>query len=155
MVLLEQVETQQPIRIHVDTGAVMYLHASAFGKCMLAYLEQEDWNELCRNTLEKLTPNTITQWEQLERECFAIRTEGVGYDREEYMLGVSCVGAPILGRDGRALGAMGLMAPSYRFSQTVQRRTAALVLEAAGELSEHLGWRRPDSQQKPETLKKE
>lgn len=140
MVLLDQVESRQPIRIHVETGSLMHAHASAFGKCLLAYCPQDVLDSIVTEKLAVLTPNTITEANALMAELNKIRNNGWAYDMEEYMEGVRCVGAPIFGSDGRGVAAMGVMSPAFRFSKKKMEEVLPLVLKAANDLSIAMGY---------------
>ena len=61
-----------------------------------------------------LTPNTITDPPELLREIERIRQRGYSIDNEEVVLGVHCVGMPILDRSGRAVGGISITGPARR-----------------------------------------
>ncbi|AEE96531.1 IclR family transcriptional regulator [Mahella australiensis] len=140
MVLLDQVESKQPIRIHVETGSLMHAHASAFGKCLLANCPQDVLNSIIGEKLASLTSNTITDAGILMAELEKIRENGWAYDMEEYMEGVRCVGAPVFGSGGRGVAAIGIMSPAFRFPKERMDEALPLVLKAANDLSIAMGY---------------
>lgn len=86
-------------------------HATAFGKAILASLDAEHRDDyINRHDLFDLTPNTITSRGGLERSL-ASPTQ-VWADAEEYLLGVSCLAAPIRGPG--VVGAVAVSLPSNR-----------------------------------------
>lgn len=139
MVLLDQAETSQPIRIHVDTGSLLHPHGSAFGKCLLAYRNKEELTVYLSEGLASLTPNTIIEEAMLVDELEAVRRHGWACDEEEYVLGVKCVGAPVFDREGECVAAVGVIAPSYRFESDVMEKAVGLVLYTADCISSALG----------------
>jgi IclR family acetate operon transcriptional repressor len=119
--VLGSVEGNQTVRVaEVTTGPGPYegAHARANGKVLLAYAPEEVRDRyLDSHELKQLTPNTIASRAVLDRELAAIRRRGLAYDAEEFLLGVSCVAAPLL-RHGSIVAAIGILAPTARFKKT-------------------------------------
>ncbi|MEK6795745.1 MAG: IclR family transcriptional regulator [Spirochaetota bacterium] len=139
MVLLDQIETTNPLRIHADTGSILYPHASAFGKCMLAFADEKFMNEYIRKGLASLTERTITDGGKLRSELSGIRTNGFAFDYEEYLNGVRCIGAPVHGTDTMGIASIGIVAPAYRLSEERMKGIASVVIEASNRISETMG----------------
>ena len=113
LILLDQIETFQPIRIHVDTGTTLVPHASAFGKAILAHFDSEQLEDYFSDSnLEKLTENTITDPDVLKTQLREIRDTNTAYDLEEYIEGVVCAGSAIFGNN--IIASIGLVCPRYR-----------------------------------------
>jgi DNA-binding IclR family transcriptional regulator len=86
-------------------------HATAFGKCVLASLDKSARDEyLSRHRPTDLTPRTITDVRVLERTLH-LRPHLVA-DREEYLLGIACVAAPVGAHS--ILGALAVSVPAHR-----------------------------------------
>lgn len=74
-----------------------------------------------------------------EQSLQVVRQRGVAYTRDELEPGASGVAAPVFDHTGRAVAAVGIVAPTARLPEP---ETVALrVLRAAREISERLGWR--------------
>lgn len=101
-------------------------------------------------TFEAFTPNTITGWDAFLDELEATRTRGYGVDREEYTLGVSCIGAVIMSGDGRPYGAYGTSLPVGRFLED-EIEIAERVMHAAEQASRVLGYDGPYPPKGPRT----
>lgn len=142
LVLLDQAETSQPIRIHVEVGSLMLPHASAFGKCLLAFAPASECDLLLREPLARLTARTLTSRSRLLAELTVIRERGWALDHEEYLVGVRCLGAPVIGAGNRCLAAIGVMGPSFRLDEDRLTSLIPLVRAAADRLSAAMG--RPD-----------
>ena len=141
MVLLDQMETLNPIKIHVESGSVMIPYASAFGKALLAFDDGSTVDACIAEGLSALTPNTIISPEKLREQLKTIRAANLAYDMEEYMEGVVCAGSAVFGGDGRAVASLGVMGPKYRLDGSKFADAAKAALARARELSERLGWR--------------
>ena len=139
MILLEQIETENNIRIQVNVGASLYPHASAFGKCLLAHAGEDFVRQYAKDSLVRLTCHTLTDYSALVGELDTIRSVGVAYDREEYMDGVMCVGSPVFGLGGKCVAAMGVIIPKYRTDEGKIREFTEYVRNAAKEISLKMG----------------
>ncbi|MBF6133030.1 IclR family transcriptional regulator [Nocardia otitidiscaviarum] len=120
-------------------GGRMPAHATGLGKAMLACLEPNIAEAAVRARLPRLTPRTICDAEALSRELQQIRLrQGVAIDREEAVVGIACVAAPLRGR-GTAPAAISL---SGRADAMSFDRLARVVLEVAHEAGRTLFPRR-------------
>ncbi|MGV9412081.1 IclR family transcriptional regulator [Nocardia sp. NPDC003693] len=120
-------------------GGRMPAHATGVGKAMLACLEPNIAEAALRTRLPRLTPRTICEPEALARELAQIRLrQGIAIDREEAVVGIACVAAPLRGR-GTAPAALSL---SGRADGMSYDRLARVVLEVAHEAGRALFPRR-------------
>lgn len=120
-------------------GGRMPAHATGVGKAMLACLEPNIAEAAVRSRLPRLTPRTICEADALSRELQQIRMrQGVAIDREEAVVGIACVAAPLRGR-GTAPAAISL---SGRADAMSFDRLARVVLEVAHEAGRTLFPRR-------------
>lgn len=96
-----------------------YLHTSAYGKSILAYLPEERVESIIRKRgLPKQTENTITTKDDLFTELAAIREQGYALNDEEDIRGTRAVGAPILdGDNSTVLGAVSLTKTTSRMPE--------------------------------------
>ncbi|MDH3249292.1 MAG: IclR family transcriptional regulator [Acidimicrobiia bacterium] len=130
-------------RIRVGKSSVGYSahpHARASGKAFLAFCDAQDLPlYLPEGDLERMTPNTITDRDELSSELAKIRAEGVAYDREEFDEGIACIGTVILGDDGKPVGAYAASLPHGRF-QTQHESVTVELLKAAETASRSIGY---------------
>lgn len=78
-----------------NLGSSTPLHASALGKCLLAFGSREVQEVLLPQiTLTSYTQNTITQESEFTEELERTKNRGYAIDDEEYFEGVVCVGIP-------------------------------------------------------------
>ncbi|WP_248910150.1 IclR family transcriptional regulator [Halocatena marina] len=121
-----------------------YLHFSATGKSILAYLPPGRVDTIVdRYGLTGKTKNTITDRETLFEELDQIQERGYAYNDEEEIEGLKAIGAPVLDRDGRVLGSLSISGPTNRMNETeyhnmvVEKVTnAANVIEVNINMSE-------------------
>jgi DNA-binding IclR family transcriptional regulator len=114
------------------TGSRWHLNATASGKVVLAHMDDETLNEVIdAHGLPSMTPNTITDRDELAAELETIREQGYASDQEEAAVGIRGVAAPVRGLDG-VIGTVSLSGPASRikgeyFHEEVPRR----VMETA------------------------
>src|SRR5258708_15445626 len=109
------VQSQNPYRCAAVIGEVNYAHSTAVGKCLLAYLAEEQVEEVIRELgLPKMAANTITNGTQLLEELRRVREQGVATNIEENIDGVICVAAPIRDQTGHTVAALSVSGPAIR-----------------------------------------
>jgi DNA-binding IclR family transcriptional regulator len=124
----------------LEVGEVLPLHATALGKAVLAYLDDEVRADLLGKELPKLTGHTLATPRALQRELDTIRERGYALEREEAVLGEAGVAAPIFDRAAQPIGAVGIAGPRERvLKRGREASVAAAVIEAARGISRDLG----------------
>ncbi|MFT3819994.1 MAG: IclR family transcriptional regulator [Rubrivivax sp.] len=118
VVYLDRVETAAPLRFYLQPGSRVPAHASASGKVFLAQMSAAQRARLLQAApLERCTPSTLTDAKALEKELAAVRRQGYGLDREEFLPGLVCVAVPVpssADADGRSGLCVALQAPAVR-----------------------------------------
>ncbi len=137
IVYLDRVEADHwPLRLHFAAGSRVPLHCSAIGKLYLALLPARRRQRLLASLeLRRFTETTITDRSRLEAELKQIRKEQLSLDREEYLDGVVCVAAPVVGRNGEMLAAIAIQAPEARMTVAKAREHLPALRSAASELA--------------------
>ena len=86
---------------------------------MLAHLPREEIEEIFdQYGLIRKTENTITDPEELFAELEDIRERGYAYNDEEEIEGLQAIGAPILDKSDRVLGALSVSGPVRRMNDS-------------------------------------
>ena len=107
--LLDYIGSRGTIVVQNRVGVFEPLHCTALGKALLAFqpaARREALIDAMR--FERHTESTIADRAGLEKTLEKVRTEGVAYDEGEYNGVLYCVAAPVIGRDGGAIGAIGV-----------------------------------------------
>lgn len=95
-------------------GSRWHLNSTASGKVVLAHMDEQRVDDvLDTHGLKSMTPNTITDREELKAELAEIREAGYARDREESAVGIRGVAAPIQGLDG-VIGTVSISGPASR-----------------------------------------
>src|SRR5215472_11565012 len=137
-VCLERVETSQPLRLSVQPGRELPLHAGASQKALLAFMPERDVDRLLDRPLERLCTATITDPRKLRRDLEAIRERGWASSYEETNVGVWGIAVPVISEDD-VVCAVGIAGPSARLSDEGFRRDVPSVQRAALAVARSLG----------------
>lgn len=114
---LDRVETHWPLRMQLEVGSLVPLHATASGKLFLAHMADQRRQAVLENLL--LTPctsRTLQSAEALAQQVQQIQALGYACDREEFMLGMIAVAVPIKDDKGLCRAALAVHAPQARMS---------------------------------------
>jgi DNA-binding IclR family transcriptional regulator len=96
-------------------GRRMPAHCTGLGKAMLAFSTVDPLSEGFSRSLKRRTRQTIVAPSVLAGQLSRVRSEHLAYEQDESIPGVSCIAAPVLTRDGRAIAAISITVPTCRF----------------------------------------
>jgi DNA-binding IclR family transcriptional regulator len=147
VVYVDKLEGANSIQLVSAVGQTMPLHSTALGKAMLAVLPDEEREAIYgRLDFSPRTDRTICDVDTF-REAIR-RAQHCGYstdDRENEPFG-ACVGAAIVGADGRPVGALSISGPYFRihdrleyFGERVRAVAGAIARELGADASEPAG----------------
>jgi DNA-binding IclR family transcriptional regulator len=141
-VYVEKLDSPEQLRIHSRIGAAVPLYCTAVGKVMLAYMPDDEREKLLPQiTLQSLTPNTVSNLQELDAELYRVRKNGYACDLEEHELHIRCVAAPIWDHAGSVNASLSITAPVVRMAVTRLRQLAPLIQTAGLQISRELGYR--------------
>jgi IclR family KDG regulon transcriptional repressor len=128
------------IKVCTPVGALFPPHCTAAGKALLAYMTDDELNEIVRkNGQRQYTQFTITQLADLKENLRLIRQRGYAVDHQELERGLSGVAAPVLSAHERVIAAVGIAGPTLRFRGKELAQKVSLVTEIAARLAMGLG----------------
>jgi DNA-binding IclR family transcriptional regulator len=111
------------------------------GKIMLAYMpDDERQKTLPQLGLQRLTPNTVGNLQELKAELYRVRKNGYACDLEENELHIRCVAAPIWDHTGAVNASLSITAPVVRMAVMRLRQLAPLIQAAGMQISRELGY---------------
>jgi len=135
---LEVVPSEYALRLHERQGATVAIHASALGKVILAFSDESSAAGLLSGDLPALTPNTITDPGYLLRQLKRIRRSGFALDKGEASSLATCIAAPILDEQQRAMAAISISGPASRFNPAKSPAVIKSLLQAVAEISKEV-----------------
>jgi len=96
----------------------------------LAILAHQPINDLAvffkKTKLMAITPKTITDEAELRRLCAKIKRDGHAEMRDAHVEGASGISAPVFNREGFAIAAFTLVAPTWRYAKA----RSAMIMQA-------------------------
>ncbi|HMM22868.1 MAG TPA: IclR family transcriptional regulator [Selenomonadales bacterium] len=113
-VIIDKAMGQQVLSLTPPIGSSAPSHCAAVGKCLLAFGPRQALQKYIGNPLPVFTEKTIRNWDDLLKELDRIKARGYAVDDEELELGLTCVAAPILGRNAEIIAAVSLSGPTSR-----------------------------------------
>jgi DNA-binding IclR family transcriptional regulator len=151
IVYVDKVESDHIIRYAAGVGDRRPLHATSSGKVMLAFLPEEEREEIVRSlSLAPHTERTVTSGMALRASLDEIRRAGVCVTVDELVPGASGIAAPVFDRHGRVAGACAIGGPTDRVRPRV-RTLSTDVKTTARALSARLGHRARDESKRGRT----
>ena len=141
-VYVEKIDSPEHLRIHSRIGAAVPLYCTAVGKVMLAYMPDQEREQVLRQLdLKRMTANTAGSLQELQTELQRVRKNGYACDLEEHELHIRCIAAPIRNHEGAVQSSLSVTAPVVRMPVTRLRQLAPLIQEAGLRISTDLGYR--------------
>lgn len=121
---------QNSVRMVSKVGSRIPLYCSGVGKAMAADMEESQVQAIWKDSrIQKLTPHTITNYNQFLEKIKEVRSKGFALDDEENELGVRCIAVSIPDYRGRAKYAFSISAPASRMSDHRISQLSKILLE--------------------------
>lgn len=132
VISLERCDGAHSQRSAAVLGQRKPLHCTSQGKAILSAMRDEERDAIVRDiTLKALTPLTITDRRRLQAELRITKARGYAIDDEEIVIGVRCVGAPVIDGSGEVRGAISVAGPAWRLTRARVELLGPEVADAA------------------------
>lgn len=130
-------ESQHTFRMVSEVGARRPLYCTALGKAILAHLPPTQQRKLIAATVfQKLTPQTITSEEELNRDLVRIHKRGFALDDQEAVTGARCIAAPLLNWEQKVIAGISVSGPVVRVTKKHVAEFADKLRVAAAEIAQ-------------------
>ncbi|MBA2740239.1 MAG: IclR family transcriptional regulator [Nocardioidaceae bacterium] len=131
VVQIAQVDSSFLLGTRDWVGVEVPAHCSATGKVLLAFGGLgAPRTEGPTKRLPQPTDHSVALLSDLDNQLAAVRRKGYAVTREELEVGLDAVAAPVLGRDGSVVAAVGVSGPTARMSEQLDHVGQLLVGEA-------------------------
>jgi DNA-binding IclR family transcriptional regulator len=139
MMVLEQCESDQPIKVSGRIGLRVPCYSCAPGKSILASLPTDEFETyLNKVNLKRFTASTLATRSQLNDDLQKIRSRGYALDLAEGLEGIHCVSAVILDDYHYPVAAITVIAPSIRLEQDRFEEMGEACIQSAQEIRDEL-----------------
>lgn len=137
---VDQVESDNPVQVRDWTGTRAPMHAVPSGLVLLAEWPEDALAAYVSGGLAALTPRTVTDQAQLRKRLAEVRRQGYAWGLQEFAEGIDSVAAPVRDARGKAVAAIHVHGPSYRFPAAGRDdQIAGRVVSIAAAVSGQLG----------------
>jgi DNA-binding IclR family transcriptional regulator len=151
-VTLDVLDGDEIVPIEQSTGSTAFVsvnwlgrrtpvHCTASGKVILAFAADSIRQRLLARPLVPLTPRSITDVAELEKQLVVARVDGFARTFEELEVGLDAIAAPVFSTDGDVVAAIDVSGPAQRLQAGGGPDLVGLTREAASDLSRRLGYR--------------
>ena len=136
VVYIDRVESDWPLRTHLQPGSRIPIHCGASGMMFLSAMPAAKRRRiLTAAPLRRYTPKTILDPGEIEKRLRQIRAAGVAIESEEFMQGLIGVAVPVHDTRGRVCATVSMHAPTARFTVEQVLARTPLLQDAAREIA--------------------
>ena len=138
---LSKIESPEVLRTDIKIGARLPAHCTAVGKGLLAFLSEREFTVLYGKDNKKLytpTPNSISSVMELKKCLKKIKRDGYAIDKEEFKIGINCLGVPILNNEGKSIAGISVTGPSSRFNLSEIKKLKNTLINISRDISHQL-----------------
>ncbi|MBN1497925.1 MAG: IclR family transcriptional regulator [Spirochaetes bacterium] len=142
VVIVLRTDPTSRFMVYPQPGSLIPFHTSGIGKVLFAYMDPGKRDAIIRDfTFPRLTDRSIGTRDDFLAELGRIRTEGIGFDLQESVTGLSCISAPVFNSRGHCLAAFSVSGNSFTIEKNREEIVNA-VQYVSFEISTRLGYRR-------------
>ena len=131
---------QHSIAIVIPVGFQMAMHGTAHGKIALAFGPQTLARKIMQAPLRALTTETITDPAAMKQEIEGVAHKGWAISRNECVIGMCTLAAPIMDQNSIAVGGLGIVGSSEAIRQIPDNAQLKPLLAATDAISQRLGY---------------
>jgi IclR family acetate operon transcriptional repressor len=114
-VVVDQISSRHAIQVRDWTGQRIEMYVLSTGRVFLAERSREALDRYLAAPLARYTSQTIVDPDELRAALDQVRTHGYAWIFEEYEVGLNAMAAPIRDRSSRAVAAVNVFGPAFRF----------------------------------------
>ena len=141
IIYIERLLTDKSLGFRNHIGKRAWPHSTALGKAILSHLPTKQALAVLQSyPLQSMTPNTITDVDQLMRQFEGFRRCGYAIEREENEIGGLCISAPIHNHTAIPVAAVSVSFPLSRLNEAMISTYGAEIQDVARRISEKLGY---------------
>jgi DNA-binding IclR family transcriptional regulator len=139
LVTIGVADSPRAIRVSLEAGLVLPLHATASGIACLAWGDPDLLDRTGAGPFPRFTDATETGLDRIRARIDDARRTGVAIGAQTFETDVHGIGAPLFSNAGTACGAVAVATPAHRMTDELARTIVTLVTEAAVTASRRMG----------------
>lgn len=114
VLIVKEEKPGQMITVNPKLGSISNCLNAAVGKCLLAYADEGLIDKLKNNDDYLISENRLETWDQIAEMLDDVKKKGYALDNEEAEIGLTCIAAPILDKNNKAVAAISVSGPTSR-----------------------------------------
>jgi DNA-binding IclR family transcriptional regulator len=111
---IDETEAEHPVQVRDWTGELIPMHVVPSGLVIMAHWPHEQIDRYLGRDLERTTPNSVTDPDEIRARLQRVRETGYSWVYEEFVEGINSVAAPVFEQDV-ITAAIHVHGPAYRF----------------------------------------
>lgn len=111
------------------------------GPVLLAFFSEREIERILDTPIQQRTPYTVTDKDILRQRLMEIREDNYFVESHETNMGVTGIGAPVFGVNGKVIAAIGVIGPEVQLKEQIAK-VKPMLLEAANQISLKMGYRK-------------
>jgi DNA-binding IclR family transcriptional regulator len=135
IVIVDIAEASVELRVSPPIGVVDFLTAKSNGKAVLAWLPEEQVNEIIRTEGLGNARNSDANVKLYREELAIVRKQGYAIDNEEFQDGISAVSAPVFNSEKHVVGTLSIIGPASRMTKDKLHLYGKKCVQTAAQLS--------------------
>ncbi|WP_257349825.1 IclR family transcriptional regulator [Pseudalkalibacillus decolorationis] len=136
-VTVEIAESSQTIKFTVTMGTRTPLYVGASCKTIMAYLPEEKQIEIINKGIQKFTPITISDPEDMWLDLEKIRKQGWCFSIGEYSHSVFGLGVPLFNSKEEIIASLTIAGPEYRMPEEKVPETLKILQHASEKIQRY------------------
>lgn len=130
---LKKANSPEPIRMVSFIGNRIPAYSTALGKALLLDYTPSQIRALYPHGLQKVTENTITDFDTLNAQLEEGRKNGFTYEIEESNQYIRCIAVPIR-KNGKVVAAVSIATPVFRYNEEKEQLIKVLLFDVEKKL---------------------
>ncbi len=140
VVVVYKVDPEEAILSYPHVGATVPIHNTANGKVLMAFAAPGVREKILAGLrFAKATEYTITDQKHFVSELDAVRKSGIGFNREEGIVGVSSISGPIYNHNSRVIASFAISGDAGWFAKNESQIIGDVKL-TANSVSKQIGY---------------
>lgn len=140
IIYVHKVDSRHMLGMYSRVGRRAPLHCTAIGKVLMAWEDPERRDVVLKDAeFKRFREKTIVEPAAFLAELERVKAQGFGEDREEFDDHIRCLGVPIFDRLNHPIAGMSISFPTFRYDESKEKETVALLQAASRDISAQLG----------------
>lgn len=141
IVIVMEVHHDSSFMTFPGPGSVIPPHTTSIGKILLAHMPERRRNSILNNIqFTQLTDRSLKNINELSTELERVRSEGVAFDNQESVTGLSCIAGPVFNHRSECIAAISLSGNSTKIEMKRDEIINAIKYTCF-RISEQMGFR--------------